>query len=534
MNTTPSLFDNPQDDSISLKEAADALSVSTATIRNWIKEGLLTVAKRGYITMSSFISFKEEHVGKSKLVSRANKLHKSQAPSSERSKVPELKDGDNIDMLGEAYEQTLTESYRNQEGIYYTPIAIVNDMLNEKLDKDALFLDPCCGSGNFLVRAIELGIRPENIYGFDTDPNAVQIAKQRIESKTGKPCNNIVCGDFLESADQISTRFKYIYTNPPWGKKISKEKKKHYASVYNSGDSSDTSSLFYFAASSLLEDDGTIGFLLPEAVLNIGSFEDNRKALLNTTLISITDYGKPFKGVLSKAYAIVSSKTPPDDNNQVTCRFEKNNLTRSQSSFNTVPKHIFNIWANENEAEIISRVFSFPHITLANHAQWGLGIVTGNNTKYCMSSPFDTSVPVYRGKDITKEGLLGPFVYIDKDFSQYQQVAPMSLYLSSPKLIYRFISDKLVFYNDNSQSFVLNSANLMIPDSTIPVSSQYLADYFNSDFANWLFNRVFHTHKILRGDLELMPIFSECNMPDNVFCEQRLLDYLGIDLSVLK
>ena len=101
-----------------------------------------------------------------------------------------------------------------------------------------------------------------------------------------------------------------------------------------------------------------------------------------------------------------------------------------------------------------------------------------------MSSPFDTSVPVYRGKDITKEGLLGPFVYIDKDFSQYQQVAPMSLYLSSPKLIYRFISDKLVFYNDNSQSFVLNSANLMIPDSTIPVSSQYLADYFNSDFAN--------------------------------------------------
>ena len=118
--------------------------------------------------MSSFISFKEEHVGKSKLVSRANKLHKSQAPSSERSKVPELKDGDDIDMLGEAYEQTLTESYRNQEGIYYTPIAIVNDMLNEKLDKDALFLDPCCGSGNFLVRAIELGIRPENIYGFDT------------------------------------------------------------------------------------------------------------------------------------------------------------------------------------------------------------------------------------------------------------------------------------------------------------------------------------------------------------------------------
>ena len=66
MNTTPSLFDNPH---ISLKEAADALSVSTATIRNWIKEGLLTVAKRGYITMSSFISFKEEHVGKSKLVS---------------------------------------------------------------------------------------------------------------------------------------------------------------------------------------------------------------------------------------------------------------------------------------------------------------------------------------------------------------------------------------------------------------------------------------------------------------------------------
>ena len=45
MNSTPSLFDIIEEESISLKDAAEALSVSVATIRNWIKEGYLNLSK---------------------------------------------------------------------------------------------------------------------------------------------------------------------------------------------------------------------------------------------------------------------------------------------------------------------------------------------------------------------------------------------------------------------------------------------------------------------------------------------------------
>src|SRR5258706_492951 len=82
--------------------------------------------------------------------------------------------------------KSLSDSYRNKEGIYYTPVDIVNDLLTFKKDEleNKTFCDPCCGSGNFLVRALELGINPENIFGFDIDPIAVEIAKKRIHEKS--------------------------------------------------------------------------------------------------------------------------------------------------------------------------------------------------------------------------------------------------------------------------------------------------------------------------------------------------------------
>lgn len=534
MNSTPSLFDIIEEESISLKNAAEALSVSVATIRNWIKEGYLNLSKRGYVTMSSFKLFKDEHVGKSKLVSRSNKLYKTSRSKVDNDPIVKLDNTVPVDLLGSQYEQMLPESFRNQEGIYYTPERIANDMIQNHIKEDALFLDPCCGSGNFLLKAIELGVSPSNIYGFDTDPNAVIITKQRIKAKTGFECENIVCGNFLEMAKQLNLKFTYIFTNPPWGKKISKEKKEYYSSLYHTGESTDTSSIFYFAAASLLAVNGIIGFLLPEAVLNIGSYEDHRKALLNNTIISIVDYGKPFKGVFTKAYAVTSSYSSSKIDSMVRCCFEGKQVLRTQASFISMPKHIFNIWINENHASIISKIYSFPHITLANHAQWALGIVTGNNKKYCLSEPSGNSIPVYRGKDITKNGLLPPAVYIENDFSKYQQVAPMSMYLAKPKLIYRFISDRLIFYNDNTQAFVLNSANIIVPNSSFPFSSGYLAEYFNGDFANWLFNALFHTHKILRGDIEQLPLFNDCPTRNDAFNENKLLKYLGISYSDLK
>mgnify|MGYP003315719238 CR=1 FL=1 len=47
--------------------------------------------------------------------------------------------------------------------------------------------------------------------------------------------------------------------------------------MYNTGNSTDTSALFYFASLRVLKENGKIGFLLPDAFFNISSFENARK-----------------------------------------------------------------------------------------------------------------------------------------------------------------------------------------------------------------------------------------------------------------
>jgi site-specific DNA-methyltransferase (adenine-specific) len=44
------------------------------------------------------------------------------------------------------------------------------------------------------------------------------------------------------------------------------------------------------------------------------------------------------------------------------------------------------------------------------------------------------------------------------------------------------------------------------------LGAKQLAEIMNSDLTNWLFKQLFHTHKVLRGDLEVLPIFTDLSL----------------------
>jgi 2-polyprenyl-3-methyl-5-hydroxy-6-metoxy-1,4-benzoquinol methylase len=46
---------------------------------------------------------------------------------------------------------------------------------------DKTFLDPTCGSGNFLVEIAKRGVHPKNIYGVDLMEDNVQMTKKRLQ-----------------------------------------------------------------------------------------------------------------------------------------------------------------------------------------------------------------------------------------------------------------------------------------------------------------------------------------------------------------
>ena len=62
-----------------------------------------------------------------------------------------------------------------------------------------------------------------------------------------------------------------------------------------------------------------------------------------------------------------------------------------------------------------------------------------------------------------------------------------------------------MFALDRQGVLTLNSANLLIP--WLPgVTAEAIAALFNSSLIGYVFRRRFATHKVLRGDLEELPI----------------------------
>ena len=531
-----SLFEVESQLGITIEAAASQAKVSSATIRNWIKTGYLKQNPGGYVNIASLEHFLAEVAGQEKLVGRANKSLKDSHDHGELSSkflknISKL--SYDTDRLVDEYECALSDSYRNKEGIYYTPFSIVADLLKaaDRITPALTFLDPCCGSGNFILQAIELGIEPSNVFGFDTDPVAVEFTKKRIYDRTGYKSTNIVVADFFtEALKPGRQKFNFIYTNPPWGKKLDKAEKERLAKAFQAGKSVDTCSLFFFACLTCLDNDGEMGFLLPDSFFNIAIFESARLKALSYEVSRLIDYDQPFKGLMTKAFGIVLKKTIHDTNYPpIVCETKSKKYHRTATSFSNNPKSIINFQCDPTSAETLEHVFSIPHITLADRAQWGLGIVTGNNEKFSRTISSEGYIPVYRGADITKEGLKNAKVYIPNDLSLYQQVAPVSFYESKVKLIYKFITSNLCFFCDTEQRYFLNSANMLIVRDDFPISANQLCRMLNSDFLNWLFSELFKTHKVLRGDLEALPIYPDYFRDNSTFCEEQFLNFLSIE-----
>ncbi|MDO4840529.1 MAG: N-6 DNA methylase, partial [Desulfovibrionaceae bacterium] len=177
---------------------------------------------------------------------------------------------DEFDILGLLYQSYLLEGMKNITGSYYTPQKIARSMVQDlNFSNGQTFLDPCCGSGAFLLAVSAKN--PEQIYGIDNDKTAVLIAKinMLLKYKDTAFVPQIYCSDYLSAQSPVQNndiyerKFNYIATNPPWG-----AMNKNYAFI--SGITSKESFSYFFVKSfNQLDKDGTIKFLFPEAVLNV-------------------------------------------------------------------------------------------------------------------------------------------------------------------------------------------------------------------------------------------------------------------------
>ena len=418
-------------------------------------------------------------------------------------------------VLGEAFQLFQSGGHKSEKGIFFTPEITTNQIVKSLFRPVHTAIDPCCGAGQFLVSLAEhKNLDRNNLYGIEIDPTAAYCAKLNLiiffKDPTFSP--NIITTDALACAtpgelsspfSHLAGQFDLVLTNPPWAGY--KEKLK-YSDSFPEISSGELFSYFLVKGCQLARAGGTICFILPESVLNISQHADIRRYLLQNVSVSyIEDLGRPFKAVFTRAIRLDFINTPPSS--EWTFKTSKENSAGSyfQRDFSSGSENKLNIFSRSKDTQLIEKLINLDAVSLKNQAQWALGIVTGDNRHHLLSKPEQGAEPIYRGKDVNPFFLGQAEKYIRFAPSNFQQVAPIEKYRAPEKLIYRFISSRLIFAIDRKQRLTLNSANICIPTiSNFPF--ELLCAYFNSSVAQFIFKVQAATHKVLRKDLEQIPI----------------------------
>ncbi len=218
------------------------------------------------------------------------------------------------------YEKSLDIAYKKGNGIYYTDIELSTKIIDFlQIPSDAYILDPCCGTGSFLVAAKKKQYK--NIFGSDIDKNAVNFCQKENN------LNNVKIIDTLSNSGKdvlkklkLSSKVDYVIGNPPYvprSKDITIDTS-DYLFLRNVKDSG--SNLFIAAiyrAFELVKSGGVISYIIPKNFLHVSSYSILRKLLLNEkTILSIIDIGSHFKGVRGEQI-VLTIKNQPSKNGDI-------------------------------------------------------------------------------------------------------------------------------------------------------------------------------------------------------------------------
>lgn len=547
------------------KDIQNKFDISLATVNNWIKTGVIPSPKDGIYTKDDYSALiKSIETDSSRLQSRANRFYQNSSTAvflgikdkkrkelllklietfennslsikeavaclgrqillsndlyDEKSeifiKINNIYNGINIfedfyienkddDILGAFYQSVQTVSCKSKVGAFYTPSEILASI---KIPLNAKVLDPCCGSGSILINTISKKHNPDKIYAFDIDEVALLICRINLVLFFNNPfiSPHIEKHDLIFSSEtdlflQNNERYDFIVTNPPWGSKLSKKQKESLLSKYPFLETTEVFSIALYNSLKKLSENGKLNFFLPESILNVSTHKNIRKFLLNTHRnIEILPLGMAFKGVQSECVLLKFSEITKCES-QITVKKEKRYKLNIKNI--TAPDYLISYNVSEIDEKILSKIYSLGTARISENTKFALGIVTGNNKKYLHEERLCDDEPIFRGKDIIPYRLKAPEVFIEFTPDIFQQVAPVAIYRSK-KIVYKFISDKIVCALDGGQLF-LNSANMII---SYDYPMEMLVCLFNSPVYTFIYQKKFKSKKVLKQHFQNFPL----------------------------
>lgn len=221
-------------------------------------------------------------------------------------KVPAALEAITLAQLGPLYEslmQSLRRMEKKKRGSFYTPTLLAQEVASRALKnrRDCSVIDPACGAAAILVEALAF-TSPDRIYGMDTDPFALWLARLTLALRSNTTsteqldgwCKRIVHADALD--ETTLTRFKpfgAVIGNPPWvayagrqSAKLPDETRVKYRKQFQSFAGFPTShGMFIERAAQLLAPGGKLSLLVPLQVADLNGYRFTRGALLELATV---------------------------------------------------------------------------------------------------------------------------------------------------------------------------------------------------------------------------------------------------------
>ncbi|MGN0901693.1 MAG: N-6 DNA methylase, partial [Succinivibrio sp.] len=372
------------------------------------------------------------------------------------------------DTLGLIYLSLMELQKKRQEGRYYTPQPLTDTSLETlSVTEGRVFLDPSCGSGNFLLRLLKRGAKAEDLYGCDLDSVSVTLARLNFVM-SGKCTDRELLTSHLLKCDAITAknlpRPDVIIGNPPWGCLDDEASVKRYSRTLKCASRRRPcfADLFVERSLSLLGDGGILQFVLPEALLNVASHEEIREIISKSARVKSVRYlGEVFHAVQCPSVILTLEKTSfAGASGDVIVNVPNSTyvVRRKRDPLD------FNFKITDSEAMVLDKMEDLEHcVKLKGYAKFALGIVTGSNNDLLSDRKSPGFEPVLRGTDIEPFKIREPKSFIRFDEERLQQVAPIEFYRAKEKIVYRFIARYPIAAVDSKGTLTLNSCNLIVP-----------------------------------------------------------------------
>ena len=306
--------------------------------------------------------------------------------------------------------------------------------------------------------------------------------------------------------------YDYVIGNPPWGSAFSTEQKKDFSSRYIcSTTSSESFSLFIEKSLVALKNNGILSFVLPEAFFTTKTHKLIRELILSNTSFKYINYlGDNIFSKVQCPSIIMTTMLTYDTCNTKGVIVEKGDQTIHIDTNRQLTSDCINLILTNEEHKILHKLLvenqnHFSYTSLKNNSLFALGIVTGNNDSHITFRKNDLNEIVLKGQDIFKYSYNHSNNYLIFEGNTFQQVAPVQMYRAPEKLLYRFISKKLIFAYDDKQTLSLNSCNILIPKIE-GLAIKYILAILNSSVAQYIYTKYFGSLKVLREHIEFLPI----------------------------